>query len=54
MRLLIEDAKAKNYHLMIGQIFSDNVRMLEVAKELGFTKKHNSEDHQTIDVELKL
>ena len=53
MTCLIDAAKTKNLKIMAGEILSENVGMLTLVKNLGFSSKLNDED-PTLQTATKL
>jgi len=54
MELLIQDARAKHYHWMEGEVVADNRRMLEFVRELGFRVNRAASEGSLLKVELEL
>jgi acetyltransferase len=54
MRALIDAARSRRYARMEGQVLTENRRMLDFVKSLGFRVETCSEDAQLMDVVLDL
>ncbi len=54
MRQLIDYAKAEGLERLYGSVLSENVTMLRMCQQLGFTTRHDPEDPSIFKVELPL
>ena len=54
MRALIDAARSRRYARMVGQVLSENRRMLDFVRSLGFQVEPSSDDPQLKDVVLDL
>jgi len=54
MRALVDAARSRRYSRMVGQVLTENRRMLEFVESLGFRVEPSSEDPQLRDVVLDL
>ena len=54
MQQLIEHARKLGVAELYGHVLRENVTMLAMAKELGFSVESNPEDHGVFRVSLKL
>jgi len=54
MRALVDAARSRRYSSMVGQVLTENRRMLDFVQSLGFRVEASSEDPQLKDVVLDL
>lgn len=54
MQILIDYARAKNFHYIRGQVLHDNTKMLNMCRELGFEIKSDPDEPYICDVKLSL
>lgn len=48
MELLLEEAKARNFHTVLGHVLADNIAMLHLVRGLGFTVERDPDDFELI------
>jgi acetyltransferase len=54
MRRLLDWARAHRVREVVGEILADNVRMIDLARHLGFTLRHHPTDPGIVEARLAL
>ena len=54
MRRLLDWAPLHGVREVVGEILTENVAMIELARRLGFQLRHLPEDQQVIEARLRL